>query len=268
MADVKSNEREFNSQVISWLKEFISGGSYPFEDITGETSVKAPSETTKFPDVQIWLNRATKQGFCGWELKPPAIAADDTALLENAASKARAMNADRFVTWNMRSAILWRTPQAGTAVSATDRVKEYPPIPNISQVDDMWVKPNDILLKTLARDILDDLKTLKYEGHLHQIEADTTFFVGRLHKSVDVLSPTLRDALLSRIGGDVKFKQALQAWGTKQGIANVDDTEFHQAVAKQIVYRLLVRILFYITLQRQLHISDQIGRRLGANRPP
>lgn len=251
MPNIQSNEPEFGSQVIVWLNEFIGGGSYPFVNITGETSVKVAGETTKFPDVQVWLSRAAKQGFCGWELKAPSIPADDPILLENAAAKARAMNADHFVTWNMRNAILWRTPQAGMPVSAENRVKEYPPIPNISQPEDMWVKPNDILLKGRAREILDDLKTIKYDGHLHQIEADTTFFVGRLHKSVEVLYPTLRDALLHRIGGDAKFKKGLQAWGTKQGIANVADADFHQAVAKQIIYRLLVRILFYFTLQRQ-----------------
>ena len=251
MLEIRSNEREFNSQVITWLNEFVRGGSYPFDNVTGETSVKVARETTKFPDVQVWLNRAAKQGFCGWELKPPSIPADDSTLLENAAAKARAMSADHFVTWNMRNAILWRTPQSGMPVSAENRVKEYSPIPHISTPEDMWVKPNDTLLKERAREILDDLKTIKYDGHLHQIEADTTFFVARLHKSVDVLYPALRDALLHRIGGDVKFKNELQAWGTKQGIANVTDADFHQAVAKQIIYRLLVRILFYFTLQRQ-----------------
>lgn len=249
MAKIQSNEREFSGQVIAWLNEFISGGSYPFDTATGETSVQAVRETTKFPDAEIWLNRASKQGFCGWELKPPSIPADDPTLLENAAAKARTMNADHFVTWNMRNAILWRTPQAGTLVSASDRVKEYTPIPHISTPEDMWVKPNDILLKERAREILDDLKTLHYEGNLGQIETDTTFFVARLRKSIDALFPAFRDSLLEKISSDSKFKRDLQAWGTKQGIANVTDAEFHQTVARQTIYRLLVRILFYFTLQ-------------------
>ena len=271
MTEIRSNEREFSSQVITWLNEFISGGGYPFDNVTGETSVQVAGETTKFPDVQVWLNRAAKQGFCGWELKPPSIPANDSTLLENAAAKARAMNADHFVTWNMRNAILWRTPQAGTLVAAENRVREYAPIPQINRPEDMWIKPNNALLKERAREILDDLKTLKYDGHLHQIEADTTFFVGRLHQSVDALYPILRDALLNRIGGDFKFKRELQAWGTKQGIANVTDAGFHQAVAKQIIYRLLVRILFYLTLQRQwrylpeLNISGLSGQAAGTH---
>lgn len=217
------------------------------------------------------MNRATKQGFCGWELKPPSIPADDPALLENAAGKARAMGADYFITWNMRNAILWRTPQDNTQVTAEDRVREYSPIYQISKPEDMWVKPNDKLLKERAREILEDLKTIKYDGHLNQIETDTTFFVGRLHKSVDVLYPVLSDALIQRVGGDNKFRRELEKWGRTQGIANIDDNEFYQSVAKQIIYRLLVRILFYLTLQKQfrflpeLSISGLSGQAAGAH---
>ncbi len=250
MTEIKSNEPEFSGQVVSWLNEFVCGGSYPFDVVTGETSIKSVGETTKFPDVQIWLNREAKQGFCGWETKPPTIRADDPVLLENAAAKARAMNADHFVTWNMRNAILWRTPQPLLPVSSTDRVKEYPAIV-VSKPEDMWDKSIGARLKERAAEILGDLKTLYYDHTLHQIETDTTFFVGRLGKAVESLYPILREALIQRVGGDAKFRQALQAWGVKQGIANVTDAGFYQAVAKQIIYRLLVRILFYLTLQKQ-----------------
>ncbi|MBI5212155.1 MAG: hypothetical protein HY957_02130, partial [Nitrospirae bacterium] len=94
MPDVKSNEREFMSQVISWLNEFLKSGTYPFEVASSESSLKIavnpPSppfskggmggfaeKKTKFPDVQIWLNRKAHQGFCGWELKTPATPVDD-----------------------------------------------------------------------------------------------------------------------------------------------------------------------------------------------
>jgi len=82
MADIKANEREFSGQVVVWLNELISSGSYPFENITGETSVKTSGESTKFPDVKIWLNRSTKQGFCDIEAKTPTTPADDQTLLE------------------------------------------------------------------------------------------------------------------------------------------------------------------------------------------
>ncbi len=111
MSKVNANEREFMSQVVAWLNEAISQGTYPFDVASSESSLKVSSTTTNFPDIQIWFNRASGVGFCGWELKTPETPADDKTLLENAASKATSMNADYFVTWNMRDAIIWRTPK-------------------------------------------------------------------------------------------------------------------------------------------------------------
>jgi hypothetical protein len=95
MPDIKSNEREFMSQVTSWLNEFLKEGSYPFEVASSDPSVKISEKKTKFPDIQIWLNRKAHQGFCGWELKTPTTPVDDKELLNNAAEKARAMHEER-----------------------------------------------------------------------------------------------------------------------------------------------------------------------------
>ncbi|MEO5359059.1 MAG: hypothetical protein H7843_01285 [Nitrospirota bacterium] len=40
MSDIISNEREFTSQVISWLNEFLKDGDYPFEAASSEHSLK------------------------------------------------------------------------------------------------------------------------------------------------------------------------------------------------------------------------------------
>ena len=72
MPDVKSNENEFSGQVIFWLDEFLIVGSYPFDVVSSDPSVKVTEKQTKFPDVQIWLTIEAAQRFCGWELKTPS----------------------------------------------------------------------------------------------------------------------------------------------------------------------------------------------------
>ena len=258
MPTVKANKREFMSQVVSWLNEFLGAGSYPFEVASSDPSVKVSDKKTKFPDVQIWLNRLAQQGFCGWELKTPATAIDDSELLENAAEKARAMNADYFVTWNMRDAVIWRTPHFGIEVSAQDRLKSYRPLYQINAPDDLWIEPNKIALKNRAREILDDLTTLRREGHLHLIDVDATYFVGRLNSAVKTLYPYVRESLIARVGSDARFKNDLLNWAVKQGIARYDEPSFYETVSRQTGYRLLVRILFYQTLRRQWSSLPQI----------
>jgi len=250
MSTVKANEREFMSQVISWLNEFFGAGTYPFELASSEPSIKVSDKKTKFPDVQIWLNRSAQQGFCGWELKTPVTPVDDSELLEGAAEKARAMNADYFVTWNMRDSVIWRTPRSRATVTAQERVKSYHSIYQVNTPDDLWVKPNRIALKIRAKELLDDLTTLYNEGHLYPVEPDATFFVGRLNKAVKALSPYMQQALVDKVGGDSKFKDGLFNWAVKQGIARFDDPSFYETVSHQIAYRLIARILFYQTLRR------------------
>ncbi len=250
MPDIKSNEREFAGQVISWLNEFLEKGSYPFEVASSEHSVKVEKKT-KFPDVQIWLSRKAQQGFCGWELKTPSTPVDDQELLTNAAEKARAMHADYFVTWNMRDAIIWRTPHWTEEITKLHRLKTYPSISRISSPDDLWVGFKQELLKAKAKELLNDLATLKQEGHLHLIEVDSVFFVHKLSEAVKTLYPHLHKSLISEVGKSAEFKNGLFNWAVKQGIATYEAGEvFFESVSRQIVYRLLGKILFYLTLRR------------------
>lgn len=239
------------SQVTSWLNEFLKEGSYPFEVASSDPSVKVEEKKTRFPDVQIWLNRAAGQGFCGWELKTPVTPVDDHELLNNAAEKARAMHADYFVTWNMRDAVIWRTPHWTEEVSRVHRLKTYPPIHQISSPDDLWVGFKQELLKARAKEILNDLSTLYKEGHLHLIEVDSTFFVHKLSEAVKTLWPYIHKSLIAEIGKNSEFKNGLFDWAVKQGIATYEAGEkFFETVSRQIVYRLLGKILFYLTLRR------------------
>lgn len=249
-ADVKSNEREFTGQIIFWLNEFIQDGTYPFTVASSEHSLKVAEKETRFPDIQLWLDREAKQGFCGWELKTPATPADDKELLEAAAKKARAMSADYFVTCNMRDAVIWRTP-VSKEVSKEHRYKTYPVIVQISTPDDLWVVPKQQLLKSRIKEILYDLSTIYRVGHLHLIDVDSTFFVHELSEAVKAIRPHVHKSLETEVGNNATFNKALFAWAAKQGIEVYEaGLTFYLAVSGQIVYRLLGKILFYLTLRR------------------
>ncbi len=269
MPTVKANEREFMSQVVAWLNEAISQGTYPFEIATSEASLKISSSKTNYPDIQIWLNRASGTGFCGWELKTPVTPADDKTLLEDATRKARAMHADYFVTWNMRDAIIWRTPNLNEAVSHEHRLKTYPIISPVTEPNDLWVVSKQELLKARSREILYDLSILHREGHLHLIDVDSTFFVHILTEAARALVLHIQQSLIVKMGKDKRFKEGLFDWAVKQAIANYDDPAFYNAVSRQVIYRLLGKILFYLTLRRfrsdlpAMHLKDTDPSRIN-----
>jgi type I restriction enzyme M protein len=250
MTDVRANEREFMSQVISWLNEFFEKGTYPFEVASCDPSIKISEGKTRFPDVQIWLNRKAGQGFCGWELKTPLTPVDDSKLLEVASEKAQAMHADFFVTWNMRDAIIWRTPATGTKPTQEYRAYTYPSIDSVNTPEDLWVESKKILLKERAKQILGDLSILYRDGHLHLVDIDATFFVHLLTEAVNILGPHTHKALSQKVGKSSKFRDGFFDWAVKQGIPNYGDEAFYETVSRQIVYRIIGKILFYMTLRR------------------
>ncbi|MDP2920607.1 MAG: N-6 DNA methylase, partial [Dehalococcoidia bacterium] len=248
MPDYKSNEYEFQGMVVGWLNEFLAAESYPFDTATQNPSLKTGESKTQFPDIQLWINYQAKLGFCGWELKTPKTKADDSTLLEDAAEKAHAMKAEYFVTWNMRDTIIWTTPNIGERVKAEHRRKQYPALYQINSADDLKNEVHKISLKNRAKEILDDLTVLKNKGTLQSITADDTFFVKKLRAAVDSLYPDAEKSLKKKAAFDIGFRKDLAGWASKQGTVLQAGDEFYRMVARQMVYRLLARIIFYETL--------------------
>ena len=184
----------------------------------------------------------------------PSHAADAPAVLEFVVRRARAHKAPYFVTWTLRDAVLWRTPKAGTPATrdAMEKLRDYPDLYEIGQADQ---GPLDELtqLKVLARgtDILHDLERLLKDEALELVQIDATYFVNRLLDAVRHLLPTVTATLLDRLTNNVSFRSEIAAWAVKQGIGgSPDDPEFAESIARQIIYRLLGKVLFYQSLRR------------------
>jgi len=252
MTDVKANELEFQSLVVSWLYQELGRDAtkYPFDLISANPSIKIGADATRFPDIEIWINRQAGQGFCDIELKTPATPVDDPELLEKAAEKSRAMKAEYFMTWNMRDTVIWRTPPAETKVDRVYRLHTYRSLDLIQEPDDLHRKHKKQLLQDRARAILEDLAELYRKGHLHLLDMDATFFVGLLTETAQQLAPHCQASLNSAITQMRGFHQELANWAVRQAIANYDDLAFIELVSRQMVYRTLGKILFYETLRR------------------
>jgi len=110
-----------------------------------------------------------------------------------------------------------------------------------------------------GREILADLeKLVKDEAlctgsaeHLELVDIDATYFVGRLLDAVHLLFPLVSESLHLRLQTDISFRKELSAWAVEQSIAgDPADIEFSRSIARQIIYRLLGKVLFYQGLRR------------------
>jgi len=263
---IKAGERSFAGQVIAWIKEQISHGGLPFGNALNDPSLYGLS-TTRFPDVLLTLDEAARQPFCDWELKTPSTDPRDADLLENAVTKARVLKARYFVTWNMVSAILWTTPPRG-AVTEENRLREYGPIPQVRTEDDLREGVVYHRLKEICARVLLDLGRLYEDASINLMHADTSVFVALLARTADQLYAPMLNSLNTQ-RANRKFDRQLDAWVKKQGV-NKYDADYHKTLVRQVVYKVLSKILFYQTLRRYrlmlppMDISGTPASQLGA----
>jgi type I restriction-modification system DNA methylase subunit len=253
MAKTKATEREFQGQVISWIKERVNQGGLPFENATQDSSLYGLQQV-KFPDVLLTLDIECQIPFCGWELKTPQTDTRDRELLGNAVSKAQTLPSKYFVTWNMQTAIIWRTPEKTRAtVNEDDKVQELGPDYRITSVDDVRDKVKAELLRDVCRRLLLDLGRLYENERISLPIADRTIFVGLVANASEKMTQTLLIDI-NKAKAKKDFDRRLRAWATKQGVSRYDQ-EYWQTLAQQVAYKTIAKILFYLTLRRQnLHL--------------
>ena len=247
MARTKANEREFQGQVIAWIKEQISHGALPFENATSDSGLYG-LETVRFPDVLLTLDFECQRPFCGWELKTPTTDARDKTLLRKAVKKAQTLNAKYFVTWNMQTAIIWHTPgKTRTTVKEKDKEREFGPLHRITTVDDIRDREKALVLEDVCAQLLRDLDRLYHDEKTNLPVADTTFFVDMVgNASNEMAEVALKD--INKTRANKNFDKRLNAWAKKQGVSKYDQ-EYYHTLAQQITYKIIGKILFYMTLR-------------------
>jgi len=222
-------------KIDNWLKEILK---------TKEYNLEYKNSLTIY---------SKDKPFCMINIFPSSVPPDHPGHLEKTLEVAQTLNSIYFATSNLRDTILWRTPKKGTSISKEYRLKNYFTIQQIPTVPNPVINPSiEALLKQRVKEILQDLKTLSKIGHLYVVDIDASFFVHRLHQAVEKISPLLKKSLSAQFYLKPQFKKEIYAWAVKQGIANYEQKEFLEALSRQIIYRLLGKIIFYESLRRYL----------------
>jgi type I restriction enzyme M protein len=184
----------------------------------------------------------------------PSQSFDDSSVLEFAIRRARAQKAPYFVTWTLRNAAIWRTPKLGAPSSRdfVEKLKDYAEIYEIGGGDHLtFTEPIKLKILERGRDILYDLEKLLRDEALELVQIDATYFVGRLLDAVQHLLPAVTESLHHRLQTEGGFRKEISEWAVKHTIAGAtSDPEFAKSIGRQIIYRLLGKVLFYQSLRR------------------
>lgn len=260
----KMNERAWAGQIISWIKETILTGETIFEEATNDEGIKLKSGRTKFPDILLFSDKISGIVFNGWELKFPDTAVDDKEMLLNALEKAERLNSNSFVTWNGAEAIIWKI-EGEYSIKSLSKLKVYPKEQGINKREDLSDKNKYLRfedkLKQRLKQILHDLEQLYQNEEIKEaVNISLDIILAILQVSEKVL-PQLENQIVEFKANSKNFRTEFAKWkilesSTLKILENssrrVETVIPELVLAKFTFYKLIGKILFYLTLSENL----------------
>jgi hypothetical protein len=155
------NERQWQGRVLQWTSELLKNyPDLPFSKVDQEFEVLVAGKTRRFNDLTLF----DKQGkpVCVFELKLPDKSDGRSPrylpVVNKTHETADAMGSDYLVTWNVNSAVLWKTYLPGHAPYERS-LAQYPSITTIYSSEALDLSNIEAELKQWLRDFLQELDT-------------------------------------------------------------------------------------------------------------
>jgi hypothetical protein len=157
MPIINYNERSWAIDVISEINLFLANKGWHVKSAGGENTIRN-EKTSLFPDVLIFKDLSKEIILQGWELKMPDTPINDFELINNAITKAKILQRNSFVLWNVKNAVLYVKNDDTFSV-----LKSWNEIDINSRLE---VKINEGLWKALLNTILEDLNNYFESGEI------------------------------------------------------------------------------------------------------
>lgn len=267
---MKLNERAWSGQIIAWIKESINNGTTIFQEATNDEGIKVASGRTKFPDILLFTDKVSGIVFNGWELKFPDTPVDDAEMLENALEKAERLKSDSFVTWNGAEAIIWKINDESYTLDNLERLKVYPKESGINTRDDLAERNkynnHEPKLKQRLNEILHDLGQLYQNGDLKNAINISSNIVEAVKQTSVHFVPQFKNEINELKGDNADFRRNFNNWKIVESSTlkilssssrRVENVEPEEVLAKFTFYKLIGKILFYLTLSENLSAKVQ-----------
>ncbi len=267
---MKLNERAWSGQIIAWIKESINNGTTIFQEATNDEGIKVASGRTKFPDILLFTDKVSGIVFNGWELKFPDTAVDDVEMLENALEKAERLKSNSFVTWNGSEAIIWKIKGGNYTLDNLEKLKVYPKQSGINTRNDLAERnkynKHEPQLKQRLNEILHDLGQLYENGDLKNAINISSNIVEAVKQTSVHFVPQFKNEINELKGDNTDFRRSFNKWKIVESSTlkilssssrRVENVEPEEVLAKFTFYKLIGKILFYLTLSENLSAKVQ-----------
>ena len=264
MTTITAGERWAQGKILVWLNQIIKKEKLPFEGAEQEVEIVLPKGRRRYPDIVVWHKKPDKIA-CIIELKQPTTDVYNDGLIQDALEKATWAGVPFFATWNVNKLVLWETFKPGT--SLLDRRLQHWDIIDIKRITELEKHEETIrnfikeFLTTLAKYYEEKIvKAEKLAIPIHKIQVIPKLYpdeilVYRLKAAVDALYIPISEHILKKKEEDPKFYGKVAEWFVKQGWIFSDSEEDYDRLARQAVYLLINKILFYNVLKSRFKLS-------------
>ena len=253
-------ERWAQGLILQWINQVIKEQKLPFKRADQEIQVKTAVGLIEYPDIVIW-DKTGKKIACLIELKRPTISAYDEELVGDALKKSIDAGIPFFATWNINKLVLWETFRPGTTLLERRLLHE-----DVLDIKDLRKLTRPEIEKAVKSFLAKFLKTLQvyYEEKvtkppeifvLPKLPPDE-ILVHYLKTAVDSLYIPVSNNLIKKKEEDPNFYGKLVEWFVEQGWLFEDSEDDYDRVARQAVYLLINKILFYNILKERFGLKD------------
>ncbi|RLE91439.1 MAG: hypothetical protein DRN04_12800 [Thermoprotei archaeon] len=258
MARISYDERWLQGKILIWMNEIIKKHNLPFEAVEQEVKISTPKGLRRYPDLIVWYKKPDKIA-CLIELKVPTIDVYSDDLVNDALQKATLAGIPFFATWNLNKLVLWETFKPGT--SLLDRRLKHWDVVDVKLPVDVERPEIERAIKAFILEFLTGLASF-YERKLPRPKVyvlpklyPDEIMVLRLRSAVDALYIPVSLYILKKKEEDPDFLSKVAEWFVKQGWIFSDSEEDYDRLARQTVYLLINKLLFYNVLRSKFRLE-------------
>ncbi|RLF03255.1 MAG: hypothetical protein DRJ59_01220 [Thermoprotei archaeon] len=258
MARISYDERWLQGKILIWMNEIIKKHNLLFEAVEQEVKISTPKGLRRYPDLVVWYKKPDRIA-CLIELKVPTIDVYSDDLVNDALQKAALAGIPFFATWNLNKLVLWETFKPGT--SLLDRRLKHWDVVDVKLPVDVEKPEIERAIKAFILEFLTELASF-YERKLPRPEVyvlpklyPDEIMVLRLRSAVDALYIPVSLYILKKKEEDPDFLSKVAEWFVNQGWIFSDSEEDYDRLARQTVYLLINKLLFYNVLRSRFRLE-------------
>jgi methylase of polypeptide subunit release factors len=255
---VNINERQWQGRVLVWISNILSNNSgLPFSKVEQEFEVLVDGQKRRFNDLTLFDKRG--KPICVFELKLPDKSDGRSPrylpVVNYTHDKADAMGADYFVTWNVNSAVLWKTYIPGRAPYERSLI-QYPSITAIQDSTALNFPDIEESLKRWLEGFLQEFGNILTGAILAPPQPLDESFIQTIQSYLDpLLVRFIAMELKQQYNSDSVFAKGMREWAVQDQGWTWDDSP--QALddslsrATRLACSMLVnKIVFYEAMRR------------------